>query len=65
MGQGRRLSADVKETLELVAPGAELRAAIENVILAGNGGLMVFADPAELGDGWSPAACDSGATSRR
>lgn len=49
MGQGRRLSADVKETLELVAPGTELRAAIENVILAGNGGLMVFADPAELG----------------
>ncbi|MDP9480622.1 MAG: DNA integrity scanning diadenylate cyclase DisA [Actinomycetota bacterium] len=49
MSQGRRLSADLKETLEFVAPGTEIRAAIENVILAGNGGLMVFADPAELG----------------
>ncbi len=49
MSQGRRLSADLKETLEFVAPGTEIRAAIENVILAGNGGLMVFADPSGLG----------------
>ncbi len=44
----RRLPADLKEALELVAPGTRIRDAIENIILAGNGGLMVLADPAGL-----------------
>ncbi len=43
------LPADLKEALGFVAPGTEIRGAIENVIRGGGGGLMVFADPSGLG----------------
>ncbi|MDQ4001752.1 MAG: DNA integrity scanning diadenylate cyclase DisA [Actinomycetota bacterium] len=48
MGSGRKLSAELSEALELVAPGTQLREGIENIIRAGNGGLVVAANPEEL-----------------
>lgn len=50
MGSGRELSAELAEALELVAPGTEMRDGIENIIRAGNGGLIVAVDPEVLGD---------------
>jgi DNA integrity scanning protein DisA with diadenylate cyclase activity len=44
----RRLPADLAEVLSLVAPGTELRRAIENILRAGNGALVVVADPESL-----------------
>ncbi len=50
MDSGRELSAELSEALELVAPGTELREGIENIIRAGNGGLVVAVDPGMLED---------------
>ena len=44
----RHLPAELASALELVAPGTELRDAIENVIRAHNGALIVLDDPEKL-----------------
>src|SRR3712207_5823435 len=44
----RHLPAEVSEALELVAPGTELRMAIENIIRAHNGALIVVSHPEKL-----------------
>lgn len=44
----RQLPAELAGALELVAPGTDLRVAIENVIRAHNGALIVFANPERL-----------------
>src|ERR687893_198162 len=44
----RYLPAEVSEALELVAPGTELRLAIENIIRAHNGALIVVSHPEKL-----------------
>ena len=46
--QRRHLPADLARALELVAPGTDLRNAIENVIRAHNGALIVLDDPEKL-----------------
>lgn len=51
MTSRKRLPRDLPEALSLVAPGTELRQAIENVIRAGNGALLLIADPASLEQG--------------
>ena len=49
MSPGRRnLPAELSEALELVAPGSDLREAIENIIRAHNGALIVVAHPQKL-----------------
>jgi diadenylate cyclase len=44
----RDLSAELSDALALVAPGTELRAAIDNIIRANNGALIVVAHPQKL-----------------
>ncbi|MDQ3795623.1 MAG: diadenylate cyclase, partial [Actinomycetota bacterium] len=49
MSPGRRhLPAEISEALELVAPGTDLREAIENIIRAHNGALIVVSHPQKL-----------------
>ncbi len=49
MSPGRRnLPAELSDALELVAPGSDLREAIENIIRAHNGALIVVAHPQKL-----------------
>ncbi len=40
-----RLPEDLPAALALVAPGSEIRGAVEKILQAGNGALLVFADP--------------------
>ncbi len=49
MKSRRTLLAELSEALRIVAPGTELRKGIDNIIRAGNGGLIVVADPGSLG----------------
>src|SRR3712207_9364135 len=44
----RHLPAEVSDALELVAPGTGLREAIENIIRAHNGALIVVSHPEKL-----------------
>jgi diadenylate cyclase len=44
----RHLPAELRRALDLVAPGTELREAIENIIRAHNGALIVVARPEKL-----------------
>lgn len=44
----RTLLAELSEAVRIVAPGTELREAIDNIIRAGNGGLILVADPDSL-----------------
>jgi diadenylate cyclase len=44
----RHLPAELSEALELVAPGTDLREAIDNIIRAHNGALIVVARPEKL-----------------
>src|SRR5215208_416362 len=46
--QRRHLPAELARALELVAPGTDLRNAIDNVIRAHNGALIVFDNPEKL-----------------
>jgi diadenylate cyclase len=46
----RTRMAELSEALKIVAPGTDLRSGIDNVIRAGNGGLIVVADPESLGE---------------
>jgi diadenylate cyclase len=46
--QRRQLPAELAGALKLVAPGSDLREAIENIIRAHNGALIVVAHPARL-----------------
>ena len=49
MSPGRRhLPAELAEALDLVAPGTDLREAIENIIRAHNGALIVVSHPKKL-----------------
>jgi diadenylate cyclase len=49
MSPGRRqLPAELSDALDLVAPGTDLREAIENIIRAHNGALIVVANPEKL-----------------
>ncbi len=49
MSPGRRhLPAELSDALELVAPGTDLREAIENIIRAHNGALIVVSHPQKL-----------------
>ena len=49
MSPGRRhLPAELAEALDLVAPGTDLREAIENIIRAHNGALIVVSHPEKL-----------------
>ena len=49
MSPGRRqLPAELSDALDLVAPGTDLREAIENIIRAHNGALIVVAHPEKL-----------------
>lgn len=40
-----KLPEDLPAALALVAPGSEIRGAVEKILQAGNGALLVFADP--------------------
>ncbi|MGH3147058.1 MAG: diadenylate cyclase, partial [Rubrobacter sp.] len=44
----RQLPAELAGALELVAPGTDLRDAIENIMRAHNGALIVVANPEKL-----------------
>jgi diadenylate cyclase len=44
----RHLPAEISEALELVAPGTDLREAIDNIIRAHNGALIVVSHPQKL-----------------
>ena len=46
----RKLPTQLTRALELVAPGTDLRAAIENIIRAQNGALIVVDNPERLED---------------
>ncbi len=48
MSPRRHLPAELAGALEMVAPGAEIREAIENIIRANNGALIVVANPEKL-----------------
>ena len=48
MSAGNRLPVELAEALALVAPGTELRDAIDNIIRANNGALVVVANPKKL-----------------
>lgn len=68
----RTLLAELSEALKIVAPGTELRRGIDNIIRAGNGGLVVVGDPGSLGTSlisggfeWSAASRLCGSTSWR
>ena len=51
MSPGRNLPpVDLSEALELVAPGTPLRGAIDNIIRAENGALIVVTSPKSLGE---------------
>lgn len=44
----RTLLVELSEAVRIVAPGTELRKATDNIIRAGNGGLVLVADPNSL-----------------
>ena len=46
----RKLPAELTRALDLVAPGTDLRAAIENIIRAQNGALIMVDNPERLED---------------
>jgi diadenylate cyclase len=46
-----KLPEDLPAALALVAPGSEIREAVEKILQAGNGALILFADPELLRDG--------------
>ena len=48
MSPQRDLSMDLRKALALVAPGTPLRGAIDNIIRAHNGALIVVANPVKL-----------------
>jgi diadenylate cyclase len=45
----RTLLTELSEALKIMAPRTELRRAMDNIIRAGNGGLIVVAEPGSLG----------------
>ncbi len=45
-----RVPEDLPSALRLVAPGSEIREAVEKILQAGNGALVLFVDPEPLGE---------------